>query len=151
MVWRAGVAAVAFALTGCATAPIRAEFDRSRLVAAEEAVVWPAVVRYFSERSYPIKNIERASGLLASEIVSMPRTYLDCGSSIVEVPIGVSATVNVLVQAEGGGQRVSVTLVGIEQRRDLNDVIVARRCESTGYFEQEVLNYVDSAVSRSRP
>lgn len=150
MGWQAAVVAVALALAGCATAPIRAEFHRSQLFAAEEAVVWPAVVRYFSERSMPIKNIERASGLLASEVVELPRAYLDCGASIVETPIGNTATINVLVQAAPGGQRVAVTLVGREQRRDLNDQIVSRPCESTGFFETDVLRYVAGAVGAGK-
>ena len=66
-----------FVLTGCATTqpqptgPIHKEF----ILDAAFDKVWPAVLERATDRSWPIKTIDKASGIIATDFVSLGTSF----------------------------------------------------------------------------
>lgn len=57
---------------GCATLPPAPSARADTQVNAPFGRTWEAVVDYFARASIPIKTIDRASGIIAAEAVSLP-------------------------------------------------------------------------------
>ncbi|MGO9246876.1 MAG: hypothetical protein ACLPT4_12790 [Verrucomicrobiia bacterium] len=61
---------ILLAAMGCATAPVAPPLDTTRVYNAPYEKVWASVVSEVSAE-YPIKNIDKTSGLIASDPVSL--------------------------------------------------------------------------------
>lgn len=153
---RTVLAAVAAAITLSACSvykpPKTYEFDKTLEFAMPFDQVWSAVVTWFAENSIPIKNIEKASGLVTTEYTLTSRTagFADCGKEgfgqTMKTPTG---TFNVLVmKIDEGRTKVTVnvdfrvashttSLAGSEY--DTDEVI---ECVSTGKLEQEIFGAI---------
>lgn len=151
--FRVSVAVILLAgvLVACATPPRSAAFDRSRDYAATEEAVWPLIVRFFATRNVPIRNIERASGLIVAESTRVDTAIVDCGFSYMDTPISRVATFNVLLQAAGEGrQRVTVSLAAYENRSAYAGGVIQLPCESTGTLETVLLNYISTELAAGK-
>lgn len=166
----AGVVAamvVASAASGCEpprpaapSKPIETEI----VVDAPLDPVWDATVEWFATRGLPIKNIDKTSGLLATEHVmptSLVATVMHCNAPAPK-PNGKVELVehrthfNVLLRAQGPRQTKvtvnaffdclansyeSVGLFGADVRLDSS---VRQKCTSTGTLERSILSRVAS-------
>lgn len=128
-------------LGACATAP-PTNYDVQRSFEYSEGFdeVWSAVIDTFGEMGYAIDNMERASGFITTDRMSVNRgsPYLDCGRpGGLMVDSNWTGRFNVVVREEGGGSTVTVNTdwqavrsLGETSRTTIN-------CVSTGAFEQE--------------
>lgn len=128
-------------LAGCATVPpTNHEVQRTFEYSESFDEVWSAVIDTFGEMGYAIDNMERASGFITTERMTVNRDspYLDCGR-----PGGLmwdsnwTGRFNVVVRGEEDGSEVTVNTdwqavrnLGRISREPIN-------CVSTGEFEQE--------------
>jgi hypothetical protein len=69
--------------TSCVTAPKYHSFEKSWTMPSDYDVVWEAIIEFFAENNWPIDTLEKASGIISSEWVGLPRKteICDCGGS----------------------------------------------------------------------
>lgn len=116
--------------------------------------VWTAVVDWFSESNIPIQQIERASGLIASEHrLGADEGLIDCGSvssgDWTLVDSSRTANMNVRVREAGAGVTVTADVFGRGSYTFANPMspsnrqsVPVDRCESTGGLEAALFEYI---------
>jgi hypothetical protein len=112
-------------------AEITAPFDR----------VWGAVIDYFADNSVPIRTLEKASGLIATETMLVPTgriDFADCGKDVLGEFIGPShAAYNVRVTGDSAKSSVRVTAIFTNQHSPRYP-----QCVSRGNYERVLLNSI---------
>ena len=109
-------AVVCVLLAGCTTykpPPPPTPRDAS-LVAASMSQTWDAVIDLFATRNIPIRTIERASGLIVTDALSVGEegnTYASCGTRNGKVLAPDRATYNVLVRCDSTLATVRTTVL----------------------------------------
>lgn len=102
-------------------------------VNAPVSKTWDAVVGVFADLSIPIRTMERASGLIVTDPLSVdPRRsdqWADCGESRSN-----RASYNVLVRGDRGASTVKVTV----RWTYVGDSGVIRECRTRGVWEQRL-------------
>jgi hypothetical protein len=123
--------------------PIRASFGRT----------WDAAVEYFAQKNEAIRVMERASGFIATEKLSLrddyDDTYVDCGT---EGQLRLEPThvmYNVLVRGDSGGSTLRVT-ARWELFRLKNPVECATRYRLEQDIEGQIRAAAESAIVRRR-
>jgi hypothetical protein len=137
-------------------------------VAASQARTWDAVIDLFAERNIPIRTMERASGFIATEQLSVNAEeglrWADCGKA--KWPFGGKrrdkegkevdysriapdqAIYNVLVRGDSAESRVKVTVLwqyaGINGRR-------AVECSTKGVWEWEMESTIQQRAETRAP
>lgn len=137
-----GVGVVFFA-AGCAATPPAPPSPRvGTPVSASFDKTWSAVIDVFAARNIPIKNMDKSSGFIATEEMSVPgsnaRTQnplADCGKT----GIGTywqptNANYNVRVKPEGSGSSVQITVFW---KSVLGSPAPTVNCTSTGKWESD--------------
>ncbi len=74
---------------------------------------WDAVIDMFAERNIPIRTIERASGIIATEQLSVGpegKVWPDCGRSFSGTVLPNYAIYNLLVRGDSSSSRVKATV-----------------------------------------
>jgi hypothetical protein len=107
-------------------APVHASFDRT----------WHAVIEAFSERNIPVKTIERSSGFIATDRMTVTdgqKEWADCSRVIYKTYVPEFATYNVLVRGDSSQASVKVTVAW--ETIDESDGS-AMRCNTKGAWEQ---------------
>lgn len=128
-------------LVGCATAPkqhvITNSFDYER----DFDTVWTAVVEVFAEMNYPIDNMEKDSGLITTDWLSLAGTgnddYCDCGGLGLTTEDARQGKFNVFVKKGSGGATVRVNCL-FRQTRSFGGSSSTVNCVSTGNLEARV-------------
>src|SRR3712207_1620493 len=91
-------------VAACATMPAPPPPPRPATeVAAPFGRTWDAVIDEFAAQNIPIRTMERASGFIATEQLSVPRSsekYADCGTDVAVPLVPHRATYNVLVRGD---------------------------------------------------
>lgn len=152
---------VAFVFVACSSykPPKKYDFISQYDFNMSYEVVWNRVIQFFAELGLPIKNMDKSSGFIATEVMSASGEIgrlMDCGvpghamnyAAEFESPTGYF---NVLVMPLSQTQtRVKVTAfyktyyvvyehINFTKRKASEQVI---NCNSTGYLEQALLNYI---------
>jgi uncharacterized lipoprotein len=128
--------------SGCATAPVQRHFDRTtHLQDVEFDQAWNAIIDLFGERNWTIANMERASGFINSDWMTVPPNsdYLDCGSPGMMVDSQHQGRFNVIVRDEPG-RPVGVTINSTwraSRRLGSNPPSIVE-CFSTGVLERQL-------------
>lgn len=142
-------ALVSLAAAACVTAPATAPERAATPVSASTGKTWDAVIDVFAERNIPIRNMERASGFIATEPMGVdPREgekWADCGGTI-GVKFGATgATYNVLVRGDSTHATVRATVRWTtSQANDLMKTTTDRECTTRGVWEQDFESLVKS-------
>lgn len=142
--------AAALALVASASGPKRHKFENSSVTAASYDATWSAVIEVFASHNWPIQNMEKDSGLITTDWMSLDgyEHGADCGSAPLASKNGRGVRFNVLVREADGGARVTVNTTMREARSfDGNHFMVD--CQSTGALEAAVHGMVDSTVATS--
>jgi len=122
-------------------------------VAASFGRTWDASIDQFAQRTLPIKAIERASGFIATDLLSLDSTFYpvaDCGKDNdggAFVPT--NATFNVLVRGDSAHSTVRVTVRWISVGNSgggVKSVI----CSTRGVWETRVENQIKESAERRR-
>lgn len=135
-------------LCACVPSAIPPSVQRSgTTVNASFGKSWNAVVDVLTERNIPIKTIDRTSGLIATDQLSVTRDMgvddaADCGKDAVGVKAyPTNASYNVLVRGDSSTTVVRVTTrwVRIGKSRSFGSTDnVSEECGSTGAWETDV-------------
>ena len=152
----------AFLLLGaCAPAsispPAEPTHETARTFEASYDEVWDAAVDWFSESNIPIGQIERASGLIASEHqLGADDALINCGQINPgdRRLVGADRTANLNVRVRESDQSVlvQVDVFGRGQftfndpMTNTRNTITAPRCESTGDVESWIFEYIEDSV-----
>jgi len=112
--WTVG-AAIALCSAACAVAPAPAPQRAATPINASAGKTWDAVVDIFAERNIPIRNMERASGFIATEPMDVGlqdgEKWADCGGDIAVRFGATRAAYNVLVRGDSTNATVRVTVL----------------------------------------
>jgi hypothetical protein len=108
------VASALIALTGCGyQAPALPTPRDATEITASFGRTWDAVIDEFADRNIPIRTIERASGLIASELLTIShdaRGEADCGELNGRAVYPTHAIYNVLVRGDSSRATVKATM-----------------------------------------
>lgn len=129
------------ALGGCASAPAPRNIQKSRGYTTDQETMWNNVVRYLASQNYPVKTMEKASGVIFIERVRVDKRYADCGNPGLAVVVSTNASVNVLVASGTQGTTVTVN-TSYSQIRQFDRNVWTVQCESTGMLERDILHAI---------
>lgn len=149
-------------LAGCAGPSIQppqaSNENHSRQYSAGFSEVWEYTVDWFATNNIPIKNIERASGIIGSDYaLGSAFSQVDCGNvnpgdMNVLVDSNVTANINVLVRESNSGVTVQPNVFGqgaftARSGWDGSMIVMrADRCVSTGELERSLHSYIQSRL-----
>lgn len=125
-------------LVGCATPPKVYEFDKSWVVESEFDEIWSATVELFAERNWPISTLEKDSGIIVTDWVSvgMEGEYADCGQPGLAVVRRREVKFNVFIRK---GDQIALTVnTSFRELRRFDYQSFYSECNSTGALEAEV-------------
>lgn len=154
-------ALIVLALPACAPAtispPAEPTHPRSHTFDASYEEVWDRAVDWFSESNIPIRQIERASGLIASEHqLGADEDLIDCGDidpgdNILQRSER-TANMNVRVREADDGVLVQIDVFGRgsftfhDPMINATNTLEAPRCVSTGEVERWLVDYIEDAL-----
>ncbi len=148
---------------GCAVAPMKTyDFNPVARVEADFETVWAAATEYFVVAEIPIDMMQKDSGLIAGGWMNTAdekgeredKTICDCGPMYADqVSRWTRGKVTVLVQKAGDGSCDLRVTCSYEQHRtpsqaDRREIV---KCNSTGYVEKAVQDYVLAKVQGAAP
>lgn len=134
--------AMAIALTGCVTAPVKTQFQNSRNYQESYNSVWTQVVHFFASHNIPIKNIAKDSGVIYAEASAFDAGDADCGSFPLMTPQQNIVSLNVFVQDKDDHTVVSVNATFRQFLVGAYNTHETVTCESHGTIEQSILNSI---------
>ncbi|HEV7705013.1 MAG TPA: hypothetical protein VGO46_12010 [Gemmatimonadaceae bacterium] len=126
------------AISGCSPVPPAQVAPRTGTpVSASQSKTWEVVIELFSERNLPIKNMDRASGFIATDPLGVPleeQPGVDCGKSVIHVPNPPrTATYSVFVRGDSTSSTVKAAVRWTSQSNDELKVLI--ECTTTGDWE----------------
>ncbi|HKG91445.1 MAG TPA: hypothetical protein VKA84_06135 [Gemmatimonadaceae bacterium] len=138
-----GSALVCLSLAACVPPqPPAPPVERSTTtVAASFGQTWDAVIDWFATKNIPIRNVERASGLIVAEPMKMglglreahTQKFADCGTDFMGTRgVPTDAIYNVLVRGDSAQSTVRMTV-----RYVAADASTTKTCSTMGTFETE--------------
>lgn len=138
-------------IAGCATPPSGHRIENSRSYSISRDAIWSNLMKFFSENSIQIKTLEKDSGIVYAEVMSVtPGLSVDCGGAGIWTITGTSALVNVLIGKTHAGEiAATVNIVGSQQRQ-LGARYRTVRCVSTGHIERGILDALAPAEAFDR-
>ena len=130
------IVGVAVLLTGCATAPKVHEFQKTWTVPSTYDKAWSATVQLFAENGWPITTIEKDSGIIVSDWVSLGTQsgHADCGSAGLAIVQRREAKFNVFIQESDSGPVLTVN-TNFRELRSFDNQSFYADCTSTGSLE----------------
>ena len=118
---------------------------------------WDAVIDDFASQNVPIKTIDRTSGIVVAERLSVPpdvgRQWADCGSDIIIGKLApTSATYNVLVRGDSTKSTVRVTVgwTRVGMARGLSTATVSEECGTKAVWEPEFEARIKAAAESKK-
>ena len=150
---RTVVASIALVLTvaACIPTPIPPPAPRTGTsVSSSFDRAWNGVIDVFTARNIPIRNIEKASGLVVTEPLLVndrsATQWADCGNSMGIPLLPTNATYNVLVRGDSARANVRVTVRWMRAgaARGFSTAQVVEECSTRGVWE----NSFESEVKR---
>lgn len=113
---------------------------------------WDATIDVFAERNIPIKNVDRASGLIVAEnqkVGQGGQEFADCGSSPMAIPfLPTDAAWNILVRGDSTQStvRASVRFLAITTGTGATTV----ECSSKGVWETQLEQRIKTSAEARR-
>ena len=139
---------VVTALTGCATAPVVHQFDRSAEILASFGDTWDAIIEVMGENSWPIDNMERASGFVSTDwMINNIAGSVDCGSPpLLYVERNRQIGWNIVARESANGTTITIN-VRARAEHHFEGSIIEVRCESRGIVEALIRDGI-TAITR---
>jgi hypothetical protein len=133
---------------GCVTAPPPAPLPTAMTFSAPKNTVWPLLVAQIG-LDYPVKIAEKDSGLITTEMVNIPFSSLDNGSTTPTILLGIwdgsRMSLNAMaVESEPG--KTTVTIRAHYEAFESNVTKSWVTCDSNGHLENEILTRIQSQV-----
>lgn len=146
------VLACALAAAASATAPQARQVKTTAVVSGSADAAWDAIIDLFAENNWAITNIERSSGLITTDWMSLgteAETYADCGGSGIATVEATSVRFNVRVKELDDGASVMVG-ASFRQRRSFDGKERVVDCVSKGAVEKVVHQAVRARSGQAR-
>lgn len=161
-------AAILLAL-GCGptayTTPVSVPIEKERTIDKPFDAVWQQAVEWFATHNTPIKNIDKASGLISTEYslsLDEATKYADCGTGSsdfngkveIEKPVGNFNLIVTRKDEQAVTVKVNVFFTCITNRYRYENVLSTNyvlesssptKCTSRGALEREILGYLAQA------
>lgn len=130
------------------------QFDKTQTINKSFDEVWGKIIQWFGNNNSPIKTIEKASGLIATEYhlkADMIKQSVDCGESGFGQMVQTSEIVGnfniVVAKISENSTRVTINTFFSSIRLDANfaggpDYRSKISCNSKGYLEKEIFDYL---------
>jgi uncharacterized lipoprotein len=135
----------------CASAPVRHDFERTtQFQESDFDAVWTAVIDVFGDRGWAIDNMEKDSGFIATDWMTLSRSdrdVMDCGSAGLNVDSDHAVKFNVVVRPIGNGASMTVNTT-FRANRCFGDTCNLIDCVSTGGLETILVDAVRGRVSQ---
>lgn len=139
-------------LSGCATGKRAVEkpVEKTKSFTQSYDAVWSKIIKHFSSKSYSIKSLEKASGIISTDSLSVDsvqdKKYFDCGNYTImgtEVPMYGKGSFNVFVEKVSDKEtKVTVnTLATVVNDKPGSTGAMGSltlNCYSTGALEQQM-------------
>jgi hypothetical protein len=120
------------------TQPTRVAPRPGMPVSASQSKTWDVVIQLFAERNLPIKNMDRASGFIATDplgVDNVPHDGVDCGKDLVHYPNAPRlATYSVFVRGDSSSSTVKAAVHWTSQSDDKQRLLL--ECTTTGVWEE---------------
>lgn len=137
-----------FILISCGTSyipPKKYDVVKSKEFDKSYDEVWANIIAYFGENNIPIENLEKASGFIKAKSekkYSVNKLYLDCGQTSSRVSINeLTISCNITVRKSNP---IKVTINTFTEVAGMNVKYYDVHCNSTGAFENEIFEYIES-------
>jgi hypothetical protein len=143
----------AVALAASATAPQKRKVTTTASVRTTYAQAWEAVIDLFSERTWAIKNMDRDSGLITTDWMSLgseAETFADCGSPGLATIQETAVRFNVRIKELDDATSVAVN-AAFRQLRTFDGHTSTIECTSKGAVEALIQDEVAARSARSHP
>jgi hypothetical protein len=110
---------------------------------------WAAVIEVLAQHNWLIQNLEKDSGLIATDWMGIPLSspFVDCGTPGMVNVSGRSMRFNVLLRAAGPRTSMTVNVAAVETQSNESGVYRVE-CTSTGRLERRLHQAVARAVAR---
>lgn len=113
--------------------------------------VWTAVIETFSDMSLPILNMEKASGLITTDLIDFTAAqwvrYADCGNLGDYSPVSRRGKFNVFVKKVGATCEVKVNaMFSLIVQFALNGERRDQQCVSRGNFEADFFKIITDKI-----
>ena len=150
--------AVLIATAGCVPTPPAAPTPHSAIdIGASFGRTWDAVIDEFARSNIPIKTIDRSSGLIATDALTVGPSHseaADCGKDAIAGTVyPTNATYNALVRGDSSRStlRITVRWMRIGKSRELADhSIVNEECSTRATWETALERKIkDAAEAKS--
>ena len=140
-------------LQGCATyiKPVEHKFDRTIEIDKSYDAAWIGIIKYFSSKNIPIKTIEKNSGIIVSDNLSISllkdEQNFDCGKFSKKDAIGNfytgKASFNIFIE-QLGLKKSKITINTVAEINHLQQGIGYTQfsCYSTGNFEKSLIEFI---------
>jgi hypothetical protein len=140
----------------CACAPPKTyTFDKMFNHTADFDKVWTAVIETFGELNLPVENMEKDSGLIVTDWISVAEgkkacDYCDCGGAgLVWVARGTEGKFNVFVKRmESGGCSITVNTSFRQLRQSDAGGSKYATCNSSGQLETRINTLVSEKLNK---
>ena len=144
--------ALAATLAGCAVAPPQYTFDKSWSIEHDYDKVWAAIIDILAEHNIPIQTIEKDSGLLVTEWISLGfpakwmDTIVDCGTAGILTVGNRSLRFNMVLREQGESSRLTINCNFMEFRSYGNQG-GNTPCSSRGTMELRLKRNIEDTVT----
>jgi len=151
--------ALTLAIVGCSVQAPAPPVPRAEVtgVNAPFNKTWDAVIDDFASQNVPIKTIDRTSGLIVAELLSVGpeagKRWADCGSDMMAGKLApTSAIYNVLVRGDSTKSTVRVTVrwVRVGMARGLSTATVSEECGTKAVWEPEFEARIKAAAESKK-
>ena len=151
---RLGVVAAAVAFTAAsASAPVTHDVQRASVVNGSFDESWTALIDLFSDRSWEIRNLDKASGIVTTDWMKLGADgdgFADCGSA----PLGANAPqvkFNIHVKQDDADVSVTVNATFHQMRHALgSDPDFSFDCNSTKAVERMIQSEISDRVGMQK-
>ena len=149
------MASVAMAASGCATAPIDHDVQKTHVYTDSKDVIWERAVSFFAENNLSIKTIEKASGIIAADravhgaFSPDMSANADCGASPLMTTVGGTEDLNLFVRPLPDGKTSVTVNRHFTITRMLGRNYATQQtfsCTSTGTLETAILSKLGNEI-----
>ncbi|HET9893230.1 MAG TPA: hypothetical protein VFQ42_22320 [Mycobacterium sp.] len=124
----------AAAVAGCATAPVAHDVQRTARMSATVDATWQALVDVIAERNWPVKQLDRSSGLAMIDWMAAPEYTADCGSVPLASEGPIRARFSARIRAAGSGSEIEINAT-FQRTREIAGSVAVIECTSKGALE----------------
>lgn len=149
----AAVLGAVVALAASATAPKQHHVEPRMAISATYDQTWAAVIDLFAERNWAILNMEKDSGLITTDWMTLGADgpgYADCGGAGITTVRDTAVRFNVRVREEGARTEVIVTAT-FRQVRVFDGQTSIKDCYSKGNVEALIHREVAARAPSIKP